>query len=58
MTLSQAELHTLAVIANPDCCDAMPRGHLEKLSRLDLIEPAAAGLRLSPRGRQILIRNK
>lgn len=58
MTLSQSEIKTLSVIADPGCCDAMPRVHLEKLSRLDLIEPSATGLRLSNRGQQILFRHK
>ncbi len=56
--LSTAELKTLAVIANPDSCDAMPRLHLEKLYRLDLIEPAAFGPALSPTGREILKRRR
>lgn len=58
MTLSQSELRTLAVIADPSCCDAMPRVHLEKLSRLDLIEPSPSGPRPTPRGQQILFRHK
>jgi hypothetical protein len=55
-TLSASELKTLSVIADPNCCDAMPRVHLEKLSRLELIEPATCGLTLSKRGKEILFR--
>ena len=54
--LTSAELRTLEIIADPDCCDAMPRGHLEKLYRLDLIEPAAFGPALSRKGRSLLKR--
>jgi hypothetical protein len=56
--LSASELKTLSVIANPECCDAMPRLHLEKLYRLDLIEPASFGPALSPTGREILKRRR
>jgi hypothetical protein len=55
-TLSSSELKTLSVIADPNCCDAMPRVHLEKLSRLELIEAAACGPILSTRGKEILFR--
>ena len=56
--LSTAELNTLQVVANPDSCDAMPRSHLEKLSRLELIEPSPRGVTLSQRGKEILVRVK
>ncbi len=56
--LSASELKTLAVVADPSCCDAMPRVHLEKFYRLDLIEPAVFGPALSPRGKEILLRNR
>lgn len=56
--LTSAELNTLTVIGNPDCCDAIPRAHLEKLYRLDLIEPQSFGPALSPKGRDILVRTK
>lgn len=52
--LSTAELNTLQIVANPDSCDAMPRTHLEKLSRLELIEPSPRGVCLSPQGLQVL----
>jgi hypothetical protein len=56
--LSTAELNTLVTIANPDSCDAMPRTHLEKFYRLDLIEPGRAGVALSTKGREILVRRR
>lgn len=56
--LSSAELKTLSIIGNPDSCDAMPRGHLEKLYRLDLIEPGRCGPALSSKGRDILFSRK
>jgi hypothetical protein len=56
--LSSAELQTLSTVANPDSCEAMPRGHLEKLYRLDLIEPGQAGPALSSKGREILFNRK
>ncbi len=56
--LSSAELKTLAVVADPECCDNMPRIHLEKLYRLDLIEPAACGPALSRRGQEVLQRTR
>ncbi len=56
--LSSAELNTLATISNPESCDAMPRGHLEKLYRLDLIEPGRCGPALSSKGQEILFSRK
>jgi hypothetical protein len=56
--LSSAELNTLATIGNPESCDAMPRGHLEKLYRLDLIEPGRCGPALSSKGKEILFSRK
>lgn len=56
--LSSAELNTLQVVGNPDSCEAMPRTHLEKLARLDLIEPCPAGVCLSNKGKEILVRTK
>lgn len=58
LSLSAAELKTLAVVADRDCCDGMPRIHLEKLYRLDLIEPAACGPALSRRGQEVLHRSR
>jgi hypothetical protein len=54
MTLSTAERKTLETIADRDRTDSVKRGHLEKLSRLDLIEPCAEGVCLSARGKKIL----
>lgn len=54
--LSTAELNTLDIIADPNRCDAMPRGHLEKLYRLDLIEPCPSGVCLSAKGQQIVFK--
>jgi hypothetical protein len=56
-TLTSSELNTLHVIADPNSCDAMPRAHLEKFSRLALIEPASCGVALSPLGREMLKSN-
>lgn len=56
--LSSSELKTLAVVADPECCDAMPRIHLEKFYRLNLIEPAASGPALSRRGQEILLQSR
>jgi hypothetical protein len=58
MRLSSAELQTLASISSEDRAAPIPRGHLEKLSRLDLIEPEGCNVSLSLRGREILFRNK
>lgn len=58
IALSAAELKTLSVVADPECCDDMPRIHLEKLYRLDLIEPAATGPAVSRRGQEILLRSR
>jgi hypothetical protein len=52
--LKPEELNTLEIIANPDCTDSLKRGHLEKLSRLDLIEPCSEGVCMTARGRQVL----
>jgi hypothetical protein len=56
--LTSAEINTLEILGNPECCEAVPRTHLEKLYRLDLIEPAAAGPALSRKGRDILVNLK
>ena len=58
MQLSTAELQTLEVISSKDRADYIPRGHLEKLSRLDLIEPAGCNVALSLKGKEILFRKK
>lgn len=56
--LSTAELKTLSLIDNPESCDAISRGHLEKLYRLDLIEPGRCGPALSSKGKEILFSRK
>ena len=56
--LSTSELNTLAIIASNDRSERLSRTHLEKLSRLDLIEPGAAGPAVSIKGREILVTRK
>lgn len=56
--LSTAELKTLETISKKDCGDSISRSHLEKLSRLDLIEPCADGICLTGVGKKILVRTK
>lgn len=56
--LSTSELNTLSIIADTACRDRLSRAHLEKLSRLDLIEPGLAGPALSPKGREILVKRR
>ena len=56
--LSNAELQTLEAISKRDRFDYIPRGHLEKLSRLDLIEPVGCNVALSMKGREILFKGK
>jgi hypothetical protein len=52
--LSTAELNTLEILSDRENCDKISRTHLEKLSRLDLIEPCPEGVCISARGREIL----
>jgi hypothetical protein len=52
--LSTAELTTLEILSDRDRCERVSRTHLEKLSRLDLIEPCPEGVCLSSKGKQIL----
>jgi hypothetical protein len=54
MQLSTSEIKTLETISNPASVDSVPRGHLERLSRLDLIEPSQDGVSLSSKGKQVL----
>ena len=58
MQLSTSELQTLEAISAKDCADHIPRGHLEKLSRLDLIEPCSEGICLTGVGKKILVKLK
>jgi hypothetical protein len=52
--LSTAELQTLHILSDQDSADCVPRSHLEKLSRLDLIEPAGCNVAVSTKGRALL----
>jgi hypothetical protein len=58
MQLSTSELQTLEAIMDNDCGSYIPRGHLEKLSRLDLIEPVGCNVALSLKGKEILFKRK
>lgn len=52
--LSTSELQTLKAVNDRESCEPVSRRHLEKLSRLDLIEPCDEGLCLSSKGQQVL----
>ena len=56
--LSDDELASLKLLAQPNAFDPVSRTHLEKLSRLDLIEPCPTGVCLTGRGREILVKRK
>lgn len=56
--LNTAELHTLEIIAKRDQSVAPSRSHLEKLSRLDLIEPCPQGVCLTGNGQKILFQGR
>ena len=56
--LSTAELQTLEALSSKSYADYIPRGHLEKLSRLDLIEPVGCSVVLSHKGKEILFKGK
>lgn len=58
MTLNTQELATLKIIASNDRESDVPRVHLEKLSRLDLIEPCEQGVCLTTHGKQTLVKRK
>jgi hypothetical protein len=58
MQLSSSELQTLEVLSSNDRADPIPRGHLEKLLRLDLIEPTGCRVSLSLKGKEILFGGK
>ncbi len=58
MQLSTDELQTLAAISKRDRDADISRLHLEKLSRLDLIEPCEQGICLTGVGKKILVRTK
>jgi hypothetical protein len=52
--LSTAEISTLETIADRDSTGGVSRTHLEKLSRLDLIEPCPEGVCMTQKGRTVL----
>jgi hypothetical protein len=52
--LSTSELKTLEAVADPAFTDGISRSHLEKLSRLDLIEPCPQGVCMTLKGKEIL----
>ena len=54
MPLSNAERSTLETVARDARNGGVPRGHLEKLSRLDLIEPCPQGICMTLKGKEIL----
>lgn len=56
--LSTAEWQTLEAIADADQTSALSRLHLEKLFRLDLIEPAGCSVMLTLRGKETLFNQK
>ena len=58
MQLSTAELQTLESLSSNNCADNISRGHLEKLSRLDLIEPMGCNVAVSIKGKEILFKGK
>ena len=53
-SLNTAELQTLKTIANQDRSENLCRTTLEKLFRLDLIEPCAEGVCLTGVGKKAL----
>lgn len=53
MPISAAERQVLEVIARDSTPD-VPRSHLEKFSRLDLIEPCPQGVCMTLKGKDIL----
>ncbi len=52
------EIKALKTVANLANGESLSRYELEKLSRLDLIEPCAAGVCLSVKGQEILVKRK
>ncbi|MEZ0261331.1 MAG: hypothetical protein ACAH80_10000 [Alphaproteobacteria bacterium] len=52
--LSTAELQTLRAVNDPESCDRVSRTHLEKLARLDLIEPCPQGVCVTGQGQKFL----
>ncbi len=58
MPVTAKEIKALKTVANPANGEVLSRYELEKLSRLDLIEPCAAGVCLSVRGKEIVSKRK
>lgn len=56
--LNAAEMKTLKILSDRESADRVPRAHLEKLSRLDLVEPCPEGVCMTLRGKEILIGRK
>jgi hypothetical protein len=56
--LSAAEFSTLEIIAADARNGGVSRGHLEKLSRLDLIEPCPQGICMTLKGKGFLAGRK
>ncbi len=52
--LSTAEIQTLKAVNDRDSCEPISRTHLEKLARLDLIEPCPSGVCLTGQGQKFL----
>ena len=52
--LSTAELQTLRAVNDRDSCERVSRTHLEKLARLDLIEPCPSGVCVTGTGQKFL----
>lgn len=57
-SLKSAELETLKIVADRTCTGTISRLHLEKLSRLDLIEPCPEGVCMTTKGKEILFKGK
>lgn len=52
--LSTAEIQTLRAVNDRESCEPISRTHLEKLARLDLIEPCSEGVCVTGAGQKFL----
>ena len=52
--ITAAERQTLEILADPRRTENVRRGHLEKFSRLELIEPCPEGVCMTLAGKRIL----
>jgi ribosomal protein S19E (S16A) len=52
--LSTAEIQTLKAVNDRESCERVSRTHLEKLARLDLIEPCDEGVCVTGQGQRFL----